>query len=235
MIIKVVTPQDLGNGLAVVANKVVPVLDGTSIQLNGSNQISTVISPTVINDLVTLSGLPANSTTLGTFTGSIIPDSVTTKAAIQALETAIESQNIAGQFAGSAATFAALPTTTADTKPVNNSDWAILTADDGANQAGIYVFNGTAYTLAKEIPEVFTLVVSTSNTTSVSFTGNGTVGSPLAATVILDPVAGNIAKNTGAGVKVIPADVKAVLIHDNELQDLSGNSLGFISSVSTFV
>lgn len=43
-----------------------------------------------VADLITLSGVAANSTTLGTFTGAIIPDNSTIKAAIQALETEIE-------------------------------------------------------------------------------------------------------------------------------------------------
>jgi len=42
------------------------------------------------DDLVTLSGVAENATTLGTFTGSTIADSQTIKAALQALETACE-------------------------------------------------------------------------------------------------------------------------------------------------
>lgn len=43
-----------------------------------------------IADLVTLSGVAANATHLGTFTGAIIPDSSTVKSAFQSLETFIE-------------------------------------------------------------------------------------------------------------------------------------------------
>jgi hypothetical protein len=43
-----------------------------------------------IADLVSLSGVAAGSANLGTFTGSIIPDSQTIKAALQALETSLE-------------------------------------------------------------------------------------------------------------------------------------------------
>jgi hypothetical protein len=43
-----------------------------------------------VNDLVTLSGVAANATDLGTFTGSTIPDASTIKAAIQALESELE-------------------------------------------------------------------------------------------------------------------------------------------------
>lgn len=45
--------------------------------------------PNVAN-LITLSGVAANATTLGTFTGSTIPDSQTIKSALQYLETAVE-------------------------------------------------------------------------------------------------------------------------------------------------
>lgn len=45
---------------------------------------------TDIADLVTLSGVAANSAALGTFTGSTIPDSQTIKQALQALETDLE-------------------------------------------------------------------------------------------------------------------------------------------------
>lgn len=44
-----------------------------------------------VADLTTLSGVASNSTTLGTFTGTTIPDSSTIKAALQSLETTLES------------------------------------------------------------------------------------------------------------------------------------------------
>jgi hypothetical protein len=43
-----------------------------------------------VADLTTLSGVASNSTTLGTFTGTTIPDSSTIKAALQSLETTLE-------------------------------------------------------------------------------------------------------------------------------------------------
>jgi len=43
-----------------------------------------------VADLTTLSGVASNATTLGTFTGTTIPDSSTVKAALQSLETALE-------------------------------------------------------------------------------------------------------------------------------------------------
>ena len=44
-----------------------------------------------INSLVTLTGVPSNSLNLGTFSGSIIPDNVTIKIALQSLETVVGS------------------------------------------------------------------------------------------------------------------------------------------------
>ena len=43
-----------------------------------------------VTSLVTLSGVAVNATNLGTFTGTIIPDSSTTKGALQSLETFIQ-------------------------------------------------------------------------------------------------------------------------------------------------
>lgn len=48
---------------------------------------------TDVDDLVTLSGVAVNSTTLGTFTGTTIPDNQTVKQAFQVLETASEAAN----------------------------------------------------------------------------------------------------------------------------------------------
>jgi hypothetical protein len=48
-------------------------------------------------DLVTLSGVTKNSTTLGTFTGTTIPDSSTIKTALQSLETALEAGSGTGK------------------------------------------------------------------------------------------------------------------------------------------
>lgn len=63
---------------------------GTGISING-NEVS--VDPAVLQDiadLATLSGVPANSTDLGLFTGTTIADNSTIKAALQALETKAE-------------------------------------------------------------------------------------------------------------------------------------------------
>ena len=116
----------------------------------------------------------------------------------------------------------------------NNSDWAILTTDDGTNEAGIYVFDGTNYTLAKLIPEVFNLIVLTQDSTSIAFTGDGNAGTPISGTVKFDPLPTNLAKDVGNGVLVDLADVKSGLTFDCELQDLAGTTLGYISSAANF-
>jgi hypothetical protein len=68
--------------------------------------------------------------------------------------------DITGQYVGSAATFAALPTANA-----TNGDWAALTADEvGTGTAaapqyrrGIYLYNGTAYSFAVALDAAVTL------------------------------------------------------------------------------
>lgn len=54
-----------------------------------------------------------------------------------------------GDYQGSAATLVAL-----DALGGDNGDWAILNADDGANQRGIYVTDGTNYTIASEMVDL---------------------------------------------------------------------------------
>jgi len=76
------------------------------------------------DDLVTLSGVAENSTNLGTFTGSTIADSQTIKAALQALETAVELKTDDGdnvnQLVGN---------TSADSEPANYLFLVVSTAD----------------------------------------------------------------------------------------------------------
>ena len=61
----------------------------TSLETKGSSGSVTSIS-TNVGDLVLLSGVAQNAEDLGTFTGATIADSSTVKAALQALETALE-------------------------------------------------------------------------------------------------------------------------------------------------
>ena len=71
---------------------------------------------------------------------------------LQQLQAAVAATAITGQYVGSSATFAGLPAAA-----TNNGDWSILSADDVGNQSGIYVSNGATWSLAKEIPEAFTV------------------------------------------------------------------------------
>lgn len=72
------------------------------------NSVSTAVGVVQgqVDNLVTLSGVPVNSTNLGTFTGSTIPDNQTEKQALQALETGLEAHiaDTTDAHAGSAIT-----------------------------------------------------------------------------------------------------------------------------------
>lgn len=86
------TPTDLSN-----------TVDASNIYLNSSTGADTTLLPATTteagvmsaadkvraNALITLSGVAASSLNLGTFTGTIIPDNLTIKAALQSLETNI--------------------------------------------------------------------------------------------------------------------------------------------------
>ena len=78
------------------------------------------------DDLVTLSGVAENSTTLGTFSGSTLADNETIKSALQDLETAVETK---------AATGANVNTLTgsqsADTEPASYL-FLVVDASDGS-------------------------------------------------------------------------------------------------------
>lgn len=96
---------------------------------------------TDVNDLVTLSGVAANSTTLGTFTGTIIADSSTIKAALQALETEVEGIPSPFYYAGVWA--ASTNTPTLDNTDVGVTGAVYYVTDSGTVDfgAGAQVFN----------------------------------------------------------------------------------------------
>lgn len=89
---------------------VIPAADGTNAGLMVPAQFTKLSNVTVtqavdldametdVADLTTLSGVASNATNLGTFTGTTIPDNQTNKAALQALETAVEGKNTNIQF-----------------------------------------------------------------------------------------------------------------------------------------
>ena len=123
---KKITVANLFNGYAsetYVTTAISNLIDGAPSALNTLNELAAALNDdasasasltalinaneTHIDNAVTLTGIAKDGTSLGTFTGSTISDNVTIKAAIQALETAVES-------AGSATSLAAVVTDASD-------------------------------------------------------------------------------------------------------------------------
>ena len=94
----------------------------TAVEAAGSAATLTAVSNDV-TDLRTLSGTSDEDEDLGTFTGSTISDNVTIKAALQALETAVETKGTtdAGDNVNTL-----VASTSADTEPTN---WHFLAVD----------------------------------------------------------------------------------------------------------
>lgn len=105
-----------------------------------------------IDDLITLSGVAEGSTHLATFTGSTINDNVTVKAALQALETAVEGKQATvteGSLADSTIVSADIKDgeiTAADTK-ITAGRSLTWSTDDIAADAELYtrMYNGGIY------------------------------------------------------------------------------------------
>lgn len=81
----------------------------TSVETKAASSVVTEIDANV-DDLITLSGVAENSTSLGTFTGTTIPDSSTVKAALQSLETSLEAIPDAMEYKGNWAASTNTPT-----------------------------------------------------------------------------------------------------------------------------
>ena len=130
---KKITKANLLSGYATesyVGTQISNLIDGAPDALNTLNEIAAAISDdadiattltalstaneTHIDNLATLSGVAKDSTNLGTFTGSTIADSQTVKAALQALETAVEA-------AGSAASLTAVTADVADLRTLSGT------------------------------------------------------------------------------------------------------------------
>ena len=123
---KKVTKANLFSGYALesyVDTAISNLIDGAPDALNTLAELSSALNDdasaaasltalinaneTHIDNVATLSGLAKDSTSLGTFTGTTIADSQTIKAALQALETAVESK-------GSATSLTSLTTAVGD-------------------------------------------------------------------------------------------------------------------------
>lgn len=260
MAVNVVLAGNLGSTIKadLVNSKYEVNIDGTTITKNGSGVLSAVPfdSTSIESDITELFdkagalrltlGTGVDDENLGTFVGTLIPDNQTVKQALQTLETAYQNINIVGQFAGSAAAFAGLPTTTSDGKPVNNGDWAILSTDDGANEAGIYVYNGTTYTLAAEIPDQFAAPATAAGSAPTS---SGTVGtsakyaredhthpfqgvSTNAGNMLTVGTDGKHLLATQGVVDLTTSTIEGLL--DVELQDAFGAPVGYLFSTNSF-
>ena len=123
---KKITVANLFNGYATesyVGTQIANVIDSAPGALNTLNELAAALgddasfsttitnminaNETHVDNVATLSGVAKDSTSLGTFTGSTISDNQTVKAAIQALETAVEN-------AGSATSLSAVITDASD-------------------------------------------------------------------------------------------------------------------------
>lgn len=130
---KKITKANLLSGYATesyVGTQISNLIDSAPDALNTLNEIAAAINDdadiattltalstaneTHIDNLATLSGLAKDSTNLGTFTGSTIADSQTIKAALQALETAVEA-------AGSASTLSAVSADVVDLRTLSGT------------------------------------------------------------------------------------------------------------------
>ena len=85
-----VTATELGYLGGVTSNIQTQINSLTGTTTDGTTSDSTATLTTKVNKLISLSGVPASSENLGTFTGSTIGDNKTKKAALQDLETAID-------------------------------------------------------------------------------------------------------------------------------------------------
>lgn len=138
-----------------------------------------------INALITLSGVAAGSTNLGTFTGTTIPDNSTIKAALQSIETALNA--LPGLNVGNLTSANTAISVTGGTNSIVsggvtltlNAANILLSAlggslnisqlsTTGANSGDIIVYNGTAWVVSK--PQTETTTSSTSNTVTLNFT-----------------------------------------------------------------
>jgi len=108
------------------------------------------------DDLITLSGVPENSSDLGTFSGSVIADNVTVKTALSQLESAVSSTRITDVFV--VADISARDALTG----IDEGDVAIV-LDDGTGRRHSYIYDGSSWNDIKTGDQVFTVNGQTDN------------------------------------------------------------------------
>jgi len=63
-------------------------------------------------------------------------------------------KDMKGDFISAEDTLGAFVTTDNSGNPIGNGDWSILKVDDGTNEAGLYIFDGTDWVMAVQIPDI---------------------------------------------------------------------------------
>ena len=128
-----ITKSNLLSGYATqsyVTTQINDLIDGAPTALNTLNELAAALNDdasaassltalinaneTHIDNMATLTGVAKDATNLGTFTGATIADSQTVKAALQALETAVEA-------AGSAASLSAVSADVTDLRTLSGT------------------------------------------------------------------------------------------------------------------
>ena len=135
---------------------------------SGLNAIVTEIDSNVDN-LITLTGISENVTNLGTFSGSTISDSVTIKAALQALESSVETKQASGSYA----------TTTVVNEIDSNVDNLITLTGISENVTNLGTFSGStisdSVTIKAALQALETSVETKAPINNPTFTGTVTV------------------------------------------------------------
>ena len=196
---KKVTKANLFSGYATesyVSTQISNLIDGAPDALNTLNEIAAAINDdasiasslttlinaneTHVDNMATLTGVDKDETELGTFTGTTIAYSQTIKAALQALETAVESK-------GSATSLTSLTTAVGDLNTLsgvaqNDEDLGTFSGSTIADSVTIKAALQTLETSVEDISAVDTAVVDAGDNV------NRLVGSTSAGTC---PVDGN--------------------------------------------
>ena len=173
---KKVTRANLFSGIATesyVGTQISNLIDGAPDALNTLNEIAAALgddanvasslttlinaNETHIDNNVSLLGVTKDDTDLGTFTGTTIADSQTVKAALQALETAVESK-------GSATSLTSLTTAVGDLNTLtgvaqNAEDLCTFTGSTIADSVTVKAALQTLETSVEDISAVDTAVV----------------------------------------------------------------------------